>query len=95
MREYCKQFSIKSMSRVLKLHPSGYYSWLKSPLSNRAKEYVHLVDKIRKSWEENTKVYGYRKIYTDLREEGEIIGKNRVYRLMKVTGIKAQVGYKK
>lgn len=40
-------------------------------------------------------MYGYRKIYSDLREYGAQCGPNRILRLMKQAGIKAQVGYRK
>ena len=40
-------------------------------------------------------MYGYRKIHTDLREYGERCGPNRVHRLMRHAGIRAQVGYRK
>ena len=46
-------------------------------------------------WRESGGVYGYRKIYCDLREVGELCGKNRVYRLMKAAGLRAQVGYRR
>ncbi|SNY79349.1 IS3 family transposase, partial [Pantoea sp. GL120224-02] len=39
-------------------------------------------------------VYGYRKIHLDLRDNGQQCGVNRVWRLMKRAGIKAQVGYR-
>ncbi|MBW5932356.1 hypothetical protein CFM96_27630 [Klebsiella michiganensis] len=39
-------------------------------------------------------VYGYRKIHLDLRDSGQQCGVNRVWRLMKRAGIKAQVGYR-
>ncbi|EOU6493849.1 IS3 family transposase, partial [Escherichia coli] len=37
---------------------------------------------------------GYRKIHLDLRDSGQQCGVNRVWRLMKRVGIKAQVGYR-
>jgi putative transposase len=40
-------------------------------------------------------VYGYRKITTDLRDQGERCGKHRVARLMKAASLKAQVGYRR
>jgi putative transposase len=40
-------------------------------------------------------VYGYRKIHDDLRSLGEHCCSNRVARLMCLSGIKAQIGYKK
>jgi hypothetical protein len=40
-------------------------------------------------------MYGYLKIYSDLRDEGEICGINQVHSLMKREGIQSQRGYRK
>ena len=40
-------------------------------------------------------MYGYRKLHSDLQDIGEKCGINRVHKLMKQEGIKAQVGYRK
>ncbi len=40
-------------------------------------------------------VYGYRKLHSDLQDIGEKCDINRVHKLMKQEGIKAQVGYRK
>ena len=50
---------------------------------------------IKQAWLESGCVYGYRKIHADLRELGETCGRNRVARLMRLEGLKAQVGYRK
>ncbi len=83
------------MCRVLGVHPSGYYAWLETPESPRAIEDRRLLVLIKESWLESGCVYGYRKIFDDLRELGETCGKCRVERLTHEHGIKAQVGYKK
>lgn len=44
---------------------------------------------------ESGAVYGYRKIHSDLRDTGESCGPNRVHRLMRGDGIRAQVGYRR
>ena len=36
--------------RVLDVAPSGYYDWLKQPVSNRAKEDARLIHLIRASF---------------------------------------------
>lgn len=41
------------------------------------------------------KVYGYRKLHDDLRDQGERCSPNRVARLTKLAEIKAQIGYKR
>jgi putative transposase len=83
------------MSGVLKVHRSGFYSWLKSPESKRAKENRRLVGLIRHYWEESDRSYGSPRIYRDLRHGGESCGRNRVARLMRVHSIKAYVAMKK
>ena len=43
-------FSVQALCRVLDVAPSGYYAWLKQPLSNRAVEDVRLLRLIRASF---------------------------------------------
>lgn len=79
----------------MRVHPSGYYAWLHIPKSKRQKEDERLLGLIKQFWLESGCVYGYRKIFKDLRECGESCGKNRVHRLMQQEGFQAQVGYRK
>ena len=83
------------MCRVLEVNRSGFYRWLKQPVSVREKANTHLLGLIRKSWLESGCVYGSPRIYEDLRELGERCGVNRVARLMKANGIAAILGYKR
>ena len=52
-----------SMCRVLMVHFSGFYAWLKEPLSQRALEDVRQTDLIQQAWTDSGKVYGYRKLH--------------------------------
>ncbi|MDU0461039.1 MAG: IS3 family transposase [Geobacteraceae bacterium] len=88
------EFAIRNLCRMMQIHRSGYYAWLKQPTSARQKEDDRLLGLIKQFWLESGCVYGYRKIHKDLRELGESSGKNRVARLMKQEGLKAQVGYR-
>jgi putative transposase len=83
------------MCRVLRVHFSGFYAWLKEPLSQRAQEDVRQTELIRRAWEDSDKVYGYRKLTDDFRDLGEQISENRVARLASLAGIAAQVGYRR
>ncbi len=71
------------MCKVLKVHPSGYYAWIKEPESSRAKENRELVGKIKEAYEQSNRTYGYRNIHKDLVELGIRVNKKRVARLMR------------
>lgn len=45
------QFSARMMCRLLRFHPSGFYTWLKNPLSGRANEDKRQTDLLKKAWE--------------------------------------------
>ncbi|MBB4123194.1 putative transposase [Martelella radicis] len=83
------------MCRLLRVHPSGFYAWLKAPLSKRAIEDRRQTELLRSSWEDSGKVYGYRKLHDDLLDQGETCCPNRVARLTRLAGIKARIGYKR
>jgi putative transposase len=93
--EHRGQFSVRAMCRCLRLQPSGFYAWLKTPLSERAREDERQTELFWKAWGESSKVYGYRKLHDDLLDQGESICPNRVARLMSLADIKAQIGYKR
>ncbi|ECS6784666.1 IS3 family transposase, partial [Salmonella enterica subsp. enterica serovar Orion] len=85
---------VRLLCRVLDVHPSGFYAWLQQPHSQRHQADLRLTGQIKQFWLELGCVYGYRKIHLDLRDSGQQCGVNRVWRLMKRVGIKAQVGYR-
>lgn len=86
---------VRVLCKMLSVHPSGFYAWVKEPLSQRAIEDQRQTRLLKKAWKDSGKVYGYRKIYDDLVDMGESISENRVARLARLAGIQAQIGYKK
>ncbi|MBN4058207.1 IS3 family transposase, partial [Mariprofundus ferrooxydans] len=89
------KYSVVAMCKVLNVQRSGFYAWLKCPLSKRAEDDRLLLQRIKQFWMESGFAYGYRNITRDLKDNGEHCGKNRVYRIMKEAGIRSQRGYKK
>ena len=89
------QFSVRTMCRLLRIHPSGFYTWLKNPLSTRASEDKRQTDLLLKAWEESGKVYGYRKLHDDLLDQRDMCCPNRIASLTRLAGIKAQIGNKR
>lgn len=95
IRDHQAEYRVRPLCRMMNVHPSGYYAWINQPKSNRQKEDERLLGLIKQFWIESGCVYGYRKVFMDLREIGESCGKNRVCRLMNQAGLQAQVGYRK
>ena len=86
---------VRWLCRLLEVHPSGYYAWQKHPRSAGTIVNQRLTGLIKQFWLQSGGVYGYRKIHCDLRDIGEQCGQNRVYRLMRAAGLRAQVGYRR
>ena len=88
-------FPVRHLCQWLEVHPSGYYAWRNKPRSARFRANERLTGLIKQFWLESGGVYGYRKIYSDLRAYGEGCSRNRVHRLMRAAGLRAHVGYRR
>lgn len=86
------RYDVQSMCRILEVAQSGYYEWLKQPISNRAQEDARLLRLIRAAFTASHGVYGAPRIFLDLREAGETCSKHRVARLMRVNNLRALHG---
>ena len=75
------------MCRLLDVSTSGYYAWLKRPLSKRAQEDAVLTEKILEFHRRSGGTYGSPRVYEDLLEEGIRVGRKRVARLMQAAGL--------
>jgi putative transposase len=87
-------YAVQVMCEVLKVAPSGYYEWLRRPLSDRAIEDARLLRLIRKSFVASHGIYGAPRVFQDLREAGETCSKHRVERLMRENNLRAAHGYR-
>lgn len=83
--------------RVLEVSPSGYYAWLKRPLSKRRQSDQELGDRIEVLWHDSRENYGRPRIQADLRDEGVQASDKRVARLMRernIHGASRRKGFK-
>ena len=86
------RFSVMKMCLILEVSKSGFYDWSKRPLSNRAKENIMIIERIKIiSQNKNKRVYGSPRIHKDLIDSGIKCSKNRVARLMKKANISSVV----
>ena len=89
-----REFDTAVMCRLLDVSRSGFYDWLRTPLSDRAVEDQRLLGLIRAASTASHGVYGAPRIFLDVREAGEICSKHRVARIMRANNIRARYGYR-
>jgi putative transposase len=83
------------MCRVFKVHRSGFYAWLKKPVSDRDLEDQRLLKRIKEFYIASGGTYGSPWIHRDLRDAGETCSVHRVAKIMRQNKLKAQIGYKR
>jgi putative transposase len=94
IKAHRREFDTAMMCRLLDVSRSGFYQWLRNPLSNRAVEDQRLLGLIRAADTASHGIYGAPRIFLDLREAGETCSKHRVARIMRAKNLKARYGYR-
>lgn len=77
------------MCSVLKVSRSSYYNWLKRKPNKIDKENIYFANRIRKIYYDSKKTYGSPRITMALRNEGIIISRRRVAKLMKKQNLRS------
>lgn len=79
------------MCRLYGVTRAGYYAWKRRGPSARAEEDERLRERIHQIYQASRATYGSPRIHQALRAVGERVGKKRVARLMRDSGLKARV----
>jgi putative transposase len=82
-----EQQDVNRCCRVLEVSRSGYYDWLKRPISARKTQNQELAKKIKQHWIESRETYGLPRLFQKLKNENIHVGKNRVHKIMKENNI--------
>ena len=82
-----RDYPVRTMCRLLRVSPSGYYGWRGRAPSRRAVANARLVDGIRGIHAASDGTYGSPKIWDELVQRGARCGVHRVARLMRAHGI--------
>ncbi len=75
----------------LMVSPSGFYDWEKRDASKRSIRDQALIRKIVKIHKASRGTYGSPRVHRVLQSQGEVVGQNRVARLMRESDIKGRV----
>jgi putative transposase len=90
IEEHLSEFPLEVSCQVLEVSRSGYYAWLRRPVSARASHREEMAKKIARVHEQNRKVYGSPRICEALRAQGESVCENTVADIMKERQIRAK-----
>ena len=84
MNKFEKEFNISDMCRVFEVSRSGYYEWLKRPLSNHDREEIELIKPaVREVFRESRQSYGCVRISRALIMKSIPISAKRAARIMR------------
>lgn len=84
------RYPIAELCDALSIGRSTYYGWRNRPPSRRSVEDATLVRLIRQIHRESRARYGSPRIHLELRELGHFVGRKRVARLMRASGLRAR-----
>jgi transposase InsO family protein len=91
MEKHRDAFKVKRMCRVLGGSRSGYYAWRIRRPSTRQQDNDQLLEHIWDAHKASRSLYGSPRITAELNEQGMHCSKNRVARIMRENGIRAEV----
>jgi putative transposase len=91
IREHDKEFAVSIMCDVLRISTSGYYGWLEHKPSMRRQRREHIAQAVSRFYFESERIYGYRKIYEDLRQANIDCCRETVRRIMHGIGLYSSV----
>ena len=83
-------FPVSRLCKVFDVSESGYYAWLNRPLSQREQANRGLGERIQAIWQRFRGRYGAPRIQAELQAGGELVGHNRVARIMQHLGLRGK-----
>ena len=89
IRDHRDEFRVTKMCEVLEVSRGGFYTWLRSPESERSCSNRALLREIRIAFDRSRQTYGSPRLAIELNESGVSCSENRVARLMRLGGIRA------
>ena len=91
IEEHRERWGVEPICRVLQFAPATYYAARTRPASAKELWDRELKPEIQRIWNENFRVYGADKVWTQLRREGYRVARCTVERLMRDLGLRGVV----
>jgi len=90
IKEHRKDYPIGIMCRLLSVSRSGYHRWIKRRLSSKEFEDKRILEIIVFHYKKSKRNYGLPRIHKAMRNQGLLVNKKRISRLMRANNIKAK-----
>lgn len=90
IKEHLCEFETGIVCEVLEVSRSGYYAWLKRPVSERKQRREELAVKIARVHQKSKRRYGSPRVFEALQIQGESVCENTVAGIMKEREIRAK-----
>jgi putative transposase len=94
IKKHTNDFSVRLMCKMLLVSPSGYYEWRDRAPSKRAQENAFFAAKIKAIFEDESSRAGAKRIAKRLKQEGTLVSRHRVARIMRLHGWRAKAARK-
>ncbi len=94
IQRHAPQHTVALMCRVLTVSRSGYYDWRGRTPSDRTKANTRLAADVQRVFAEHKARAGAPRITKQLREEGQVVGQNRVAHVMRTEQLRAKAAKK-
>jgi putative transposase len=91
MKEHCQTFGVEVTCDVLGVSTSGYYAWLKRPVSRRRQRREQLAGKVIEAHRLSRCTYGSPRVHQELLCSGEKVCRNTVAKIMREQQIRSVV----
>jgi len=91
IEQHREEFELPILCDTLKVSRSGYYAWLKRPVSPRQKRREELTERIRKVHEDSRCTYGSPRVHAELADRQVKVCVNTVAGLMKQAGLQSKI----
>lgn len=91
IQEHQEEYPLAVMCRVLAVSRSGYYLWRDRKPSAQQQRREHLSQWAAAAYFRSHRIYGYRKVWEDLREDGVICCQETIRRILGELGLYSRV----
>jgi putative transposase len=90
IRELRLVYFVSLLCRVLEVTTSGYYAWVKRPLTVRQREEMRLELEIRAAHKRTRQTYGPERLQRDLADNGVVVVVHRIKRIRRKLGLRCR-----